>query len=162
MTSKAPWLVSLALLLITGAALADIEVYPIVEKDVPFAMGPSNYQNSPSIYANSSSTYDNAVSTYANSPSTYANSPSNYANGPHGKQRLLDGKQKVIGYYTVTDKNVVNYYSVAGKRICFRPGSGKTMSVFLSEQQAWAGTVLERRGKTVLGLVPQAYDLLIK
>lgn len=138
----------------SSPAYADFLVIPIDQSSMPYELSPDRYDNSPQKYDNSSEKYENSASNYDNSPDKYENSSSKYENGPSGDNRLLLKDGKYIGYYNFSKKGVLNLYG-RKTRIAFMPSGGTTQSLFLSEGNAWCGTIGRADGEAVIGITPK-------
>lgn len=138
-------------------SLADYLVILIDETSVPYSLSQNKYSNSPNKYSNSHNKYSNSSDKYSNSPNKYSNSPNKYSNGASGKNRLITKDSFYVGYYTITDDDVINLYNSDGERIAFNPNLDETQSLFHSSKEKWCGTFGSVDRKRVIGLVPSCY-----
>lgn len=144
---------TVCLILLPLSAKADLAIILTKEVNLPYALSPSNYDNSSSNYDNSISNYDNSESNYDNSPSNYDNSPSNYENGSTGKKRLLYNKNGIltyVGYYAITEDGLINFYSPKGLRLFYSPP--KTDAIFDGNKGKFCGAIASKDGENVLAL----------
>jgi len=121
-------ILSLALAMASGQALADLTIVLVDGARLPYDYSPSNYDNSPSNYDNSISNYDNSPSNYDNSESNYENSSSNYENSRSGNRRLIykaNGSPTFVGYYVIASNGTTNFFSPSGKRMFYTPKGGR-------------------------------------
>lgn len=146
---------------LSSAAQADILAFVIDESGLPYSNSPSNYQNSPSNYQNSPSNYQNSSGNYKNSSSNYQNSSSNYQNGVSGKRRIYSDKNEWLGYYTIPQPGMINFYSTSGERVFYHPANKNTRGVFFSDDAEWAGMVGKIDGRFSVGLTQNAYYFLL-
>jgi len=114
-------ILSLALAMASGQALADLPIVLVDGARLPYDYSPSNYDNS-------ISNYDNSPSNYDNSESNYENSSSNYENSRSGDRRLIykaNGSPTFAGYYVVASNGTTNFFSPSGKRMFYTPKDGR-------------------------------------
>lgn len=144
---------ALAIWVLATPVLADIRVVIVAANEVPYALGPTNHDNSPTNYNNSSTNYDNSATNYDNSPTNYDNSATNFENT---SRRIIGTSGNSVGHYTISSKGVLNLYSGSG-RVAFMPSGGHTQSVFASSGNVWCGSVVESNGELVLAMTQSCY-----
>lgn len=150
-----------AVLLLSGAALADFNIAVINEGALPYAFSPNNYANSSANYSNSISNYANSSANYKNSPANYNNSPANYANGRSGSHRLIwkdGGTRTFAGYYVASDTGVINFFSPKGKRLFYNPTKGQAV---FGMDGSFCGVVASVSNEPTLALTSDCAKILL-
>lgn len=152
----------LALLLAApGLVSADLKVQVAKESELPFSISPQNPINSPSNSNNAINNPGNSASNPINSPSNPENSPSKTENGMTGNRRLLfekDGVHYFVGYFVLTENNLLNFFSPYGKRMFFTPSG--SAALFGSDDGEFCGALATVNGKTVMILTENGQSAL--
>lgn len=148
--------------LISGVALADLEVITVDESSLSYNLSPSNFQNSPENFVNSISNFQNSSSNYQNATENYENSSGNFENGVNGKRRLfgkISGAPRYLGYYVVAQNGTNNFFSPHGERLFYNPKAG--IGVFSAQDGTFCGVLGQVNGSIGLGLTNQCTKLLM-
>ena len=142
-------------------AKADISIFIIDENSLPYNLSPNNYNNWPGNYQNSNMNDANNNLNYNNSNMNFENSHLNFKNGINGRRRLISTDNIFLGYYTIGDNGIINFFSTKGDRIAYNPGESDTQSVFVHEKEGWCGTLGIANNKIALGLTKKCYLLFL-
>jgi hypothetical protein len=148
--------------IITTFARADIQIFPVDEKKLPYQYSPANFDISPSNFKNTISNFDNSSSNFNNLSSNFENSPSNYENTKNGNRSIIvEEENKLIhyGYYVSTDNGVTNFFSVKGKRIFYSPKGSK--GVYHGTKGFFCGVMAKIEGEMRLALTEQGMRVLL-
>ncbi|WP_246098652.1 hypothetical protein [Paracoccus laeviglucosivorans] len=128
---------ALILALLASPVLADAPLFLLDQTRLPFDLGPGAPQNSPSRQSNSPNAAANSSASAANSSASFSNSPRNPANE---KRVIFTSDGEVVGYYVRNDAGTLNLFDLNGKRVLYRPKSGKSL---FSGDGRWCGTVAD-------------------
>lgn len=159
---RVPALLVLSLLaapVLPSAAFADAPLFIVEPSQMPFDLGPGAPANQPSRAGNLPHAPGNSGAAPGNGSGIRANAPDNPANLPGGGRTIWAGDEPV-GYYT-RNGGTLNLFDRRGHRIAYRPGGGRTKSLF-SLQGTWCGTVAETADGIALGLTRDCANALLR
>ena len=146
-------------LLAAPAAFADAPLFIVEPSQMPFDLGPGAPANQPARAGNLPHAPGNSAAAPGNGSGIRANAPDNPANLPGGGRTIWAGDEPV-GYYT-RNGGTLNLFDRRGHRIAYRPGGGRTKSLF-SPQGTWCGTVAETADGIALGLTRACANALLR
>lgn len=152
---------NLFFIIILTNTFSDFIIITDSESSLPYELNSTNYQNSPNNYSNNINNYINSSSNYSNSSSNYQNSPNNFKNSKNGSNRLLiedEGTYKYVGYYSINNNNVVNFYTEDGERIFYSPP--ETYAIFDSNSGKYCGVIARLNKQNVLVVTENGQDIL--
>lgn len=141
------------------AAFADAPLFIVEPSQMPFDLGPGAPANQPARAGNLPHAPGNSGAAPGNGSGIRANAPDNPANLPGGGRTIWAGDEPV-GYYT-RNGGTLNLFDRRGHRIAYRPGGGRTKSLF-SPQGTWCGTVAETADGIALGLTRDCANAFLR
>lgn len=159
---RVPALLVLSLLaapVLPATALADAPLFIVEPSQMPFDLGPGAPANQPARAGNLPHAPGNSGAAPGNGSGIRANAPDNPSNLPGGGRTIWAGDEP-IGYYT-RNGGTLNLFDRRGRRIAYRPGGGRTKSLF-SPQGTWCGTVAETADGIALGLTRDCANALLR
>lgn len=141
------------------AAFADAPLFIVEPSQMPFDLGPGAPANQSARAGNLPHAPGNSGAAPGNGSGIRANAPDNPGNLPGGGRTIWAGDEPV-GYYT-RNGGTLNLFDRRGHRIAYRPGGGRTKSLF-SPQGTWCGTVAETVDGIALGLTRDCANAFLR